>query len=347
MGSSLLRLSWHRTLSRTAVVAVGEFFRHCHRTLRPNCRALVGVLLPGWADSDSPRRDRRIFPSGCRTLPVRLGLPSLRPFLACNKTLLQPLANAIMPRTNRLSGYGGIFHLTHPCHNRDFLLIFGVDRNMTNQNPSWKKLQRLVIVKDGCPPRPYSTSEVIGRLEPRSMICHKGARMKATKLNIGCGNKRKEGFIGIDRFKTDATDIVLDIESQPLPFPDSSVQEVLMDNLIEHIMDIPAVMKEIHRVGVAGASVTVITPHFAGIGSWRDPTHVHHLSYFSMDHFEKQGACHYTGGGFKVLERRLSFGGLLGGMGRLIFLISPRHYEANWCFIFRPSTLRFILKVVK
>jgi hypothetical protein len=41
----------HRTSSGTVVVAVREFVRHWHRILRPNCRALVVALRPGWADS--------------------------------------------------------------------------------------------------------------------------------------------------------------------------------------------------------------------------------------------------------------------------------------------------------
>jgi REP-associated tyrosine transposase len=33
-----------------------------------------------------------------------------------------------MARANRLGGYGGIFHVTHRCHNREFLLKFALDR---------------------------------------------------------------------------------------------------------------------------------------------------------------------------------------------------------------------------
>ena len=106
-------------------------------------------------------------------------------------------------------------------------------------------------------------------------------------------------------------------------------------------------MKEIHRVCCDGAIVTVITPHFASASSWRDPTHLHHLSYFSMDHFERLGVAHYTGGGFRVVRRKLSFGGIFGTIARLIFMVSAVEYEKNWCFIFRPSTLTFVLKVVK
>lgn len=171
-------------------------------------------------------------------------------------------------------------------------------------------------------------------------------KRKYMKLNLGCGNKRKAGFLGVDSFQGEAVDITADITGK-LPFDDSAIDEVLMDNLIEHIPDIPSLMKEINRVCKNEAVVTIITPHFASVASWRDPTHVHHLSYFSMNHFEKRSVSHYTGGGFEVIERKLSFGGLLGNIGRLIFMISPQNYESNWCFIFRPSTLTYVLRVKK
>ena len=34
-----------------------------------------------------------------------------------------------MSRANRLSSQGGIFHVTHRCHNREFLLKFARDRD--------------------------------------------------------------------------------------------------------------------------------------------------------------------------------------------------------------------------
>lgn len=170
---------------------------------------------------------------------------------------------------------------------------------------------------------------------------------KTIRLNLGCGNKRKEGFLGIDRFPCAAVDLVADVTS-PLPFADSSVDAVWADNLIEHVADIPGLMREVHRICRYGAEVTVITPHYSSISSWNDPTHVHHLSYFSMDHFSRDAVVHYTGGGFKVDMRRLSFpGGVFGLIGRLAFSISPKWWESRLSFIFRASTLRFRLKVIK
>ena len=37
------------------------------------------------------------------------------------------------------------------------------------------------------------------------------------KLNLGCGNKKKDGFIGVDKFPCDAVDVISDL-SERLPF---------------------------------------------------------------------------------------------------------------------------------
>lgn len=167
------------------------------------------------------------------------------------------------------------------------------------------------------------------------------------KLNLGCGNKRLEGFLGLDRYPCAAADVLCDV-ARALPFRDGTVDEVMLDNFIEHVADVPRLMGEILRVCRTEARVVVITPHFTAFASWRDPTHVQHFSYFSMDYFEKPAASHYVGSGFRVEQKKLSFGGgLLGLIGRLIFMLSPEQYEKKYCFIFRASTLRFVLSVKK
>ena len=103
-----------------------------------------------------------------------------------------------------------------------------------------------------------------------------------------------DGFKGVDKYPCDGVDILSDI-TKTLPFDDETVDEILMDNVIEHILDIPALFMELGRICKKGAKISIITPHFASFDSWRDPTHVHHLSYFSMEHFEKLNVSHYTG----------------------------------------------------
>lgn len=167
------------------------------------------------------------------------------------------------------------------------------------------------------------------------------------RLNLGCGNKRMEGYLGIDRYPCTAAALLCDL-GRRLPFRDDSVDSFLLDNVVEHIADIPSLMMEIARIGKPGAQVTVITPHFTSLSSWKDPTHIHHLSYFSFDHFEKPSVSHYVGSGLRVVSRRLSFGGgLLGLIGRALFALSPETYEKKYCFLFRASTLHFQLEVVR
>jgi len=167
------------------------------------------------------------------------------------------------------------------------------------------------------------------------------------RINLGCGNKRLAGFIGVDRAPCEAAGLLCDV-ARPLPFRDDAIDGFYLDNLIEHVADIPALMAELVRTGRHRAKITIITPHFTSLSSWKDPTHIHHLSYFSFDHFEKLSVRHYVGSGVKVVARHLSFGGgLLGLIGRMIFTLSPEAYEKKYCFIFRASTLRFELEVVK
>jgi SAM-dependent methyltransferase len=167
------------------------------------------------------------------------------------------------------------------------------------------------------------------------------------KLNLGCGNHVHEGFTGVDRYPCAGARVLCDLTGT-LPFRDNAVDEVLLQHVVEHILDISALMREVVRIGKPGALVRVITPHFSSLGSWKDPTHIHHLSYFSMDHFEKPSAAHYTGGGLVVEARRLSFShSLLGFVGRLLFRWSPLGYEKHFCFVFRARSLEFELRVIK
>lgn len=166
------------------------------------------------------------------------------------------------------------------------------------------------------------------------------------KLNLGCGDRRRSGYLGVDQYVADGVDVIADIRR--MPFVADCADEILLDNVIEHIPDLVGLMKELVRVGRRGARIEVITPHFTAWASWRDPTHVHHLSYFSMDHFAHKWVADYAGARVEVAARRLSFGGgLLGLTGRLLFWLSPRQYEKKYCFLFRASTLYFDLRVIK
>ena len=47
------------------------------------------------------------------------------------------------------------------------------------------------------------------------------------KLNIGCGNKRVKGYLGVDKFRCDAADYICDIENEKLPFEDNVITAII------------------------------------------------------------------------------------------------------------------------
>ncbi len=109
----------------------------------------------------------------------------------------------------------------------------------------------------------------------------------AAKLNLGCGSKTVPGFLGVDRFQNEATDIVHDLEIFPWPFADNSIDYILMDNVLEHLADIVRTMEEIHRILKPRSLVQIIVPHATSTLAFADPTHKHYFTEESFYYFVK------------------------------------------------------------
>ena len=97
---------------------------------------------------------------------------------------------------------------------------------------------------------------------------------KPIKVNVACGQIRMENFIGIDKVKTDATDIVHNLDEIPWPFEDDSVDEIHCSHYVEHVKDLTSFVDEMHRIMKKGAKATIIAPYYASMRAIQDPTHV-------------------------------------------------------------------------
>jgi len=82
------------------------------------------------------------------------------------------------------------------------------------------------------------------------------------KLNLGCGANKLPGFINIDSVKEFNPDLVHDI-SQPLPYGDCSVDEIVADGLLEHFDKYARfiVFYEWARVLKVGGTVNLSVPN--------------------------------------------------------------------------------------
>lgn len=105
--------------------------------------------------------------------------------------------------------------------------------------------------------------------------------MGQVMVELGCGNKKQKGFIGVDIMPGPEVDIVCDLNGR-FPFEDSSVDHVRADNCLEHFKDKIATMNEIYRICRHGATVEIIVPSTDGRGAFMDPTHV---SYWNSNSF--------------------------------------------------------------
>lgn len=173
--------------------------------------------------------------------------------------------------------------------------------------------------------------------------------MAERSLDLGAGAViRVPGAIRADISRAVRPDVVADV-SKGLPFRTGSLAKVYCFDLVEHVVDLSALMTEIHRVSTPGARVLITTPHFSCANSYTDPTHRHHLGLRSFDFFAAGHQLHYySAARFRVVRRVLRFhGGIVDAIVRRIAARWPDWYEHRLSWIFPAWYLEFELEAVK
>jgi predicted SAM-dependent methyltransferase len=109
-------------------------------------------------------------------------------------------------------------------------------------------------------------------------------------LNLGCGGKKLDGYVNVDRVPNANPDVVLDIGRDVFPWPDNSVEGIQIWHVLEHMHPEQFIhcLKEMYRVCVAGALVGIIVPHPRHDVFVNDPTHVHAVTPAGMAIFSKK-----------------------------------------------------------
>jgi SAM-dependent methyltransferase len=177
-----------------------------------------------------------------------------------------------------------------------------------------------------------------------------GSGMKT--LVLGCGLQKPAGSIGIDMNPGTTADILYDLNRPPYPLKADHFERILCHDILEHLDDIVAVMREIHRIGAPGALVDIKTPHFSSILSWNDPTHRHHFSRTSFDYFthapDRWRTQFYTREKFATLTQELTFTRAPPSrLGHCLYTLSPRLYEHHFAWIFPAKGLHVVLQILK
>ena len=169
-------------------------------------------------------------------------------------------------------------------------------------------------------------------------------------LDVGAGRDRSApGAVTVDRVAATNPDVVHDLDRYPWPFETDSFDTIVCKDVIEHLADVVRAMEEFHRIGRPGARLHIMTPHFSCANSFTDPTHRHHLGYFSFDYFTGGNQWgFYTAARFRMAGRRLRFYGRYKNL-HVSWLANrfPRFYEEHLVWIFPAWYLWFELEIVK
>lgn len=111
------------------------------------------------------------------------------------------------------------------------------------------------------------------------------------KLNIGSGFTRIKDFINIDYVQCiddkgkKYTDIICNIEKEPLPFKDNSVDEIACYEVLEHLENLIFAMNEMWRVLKPEGFLKGKAPKEGGRGAIADPTHKRIFITDTFDYF--------------------------------------------------------------
>jgi predicted SAM-dependent methyltransferase len=111
------------------------------------------------------------------------------------------------------------------------------------------------------------------------------------KIDLGCGFRKPENYIGIDNREICRPDLVCDIENG-LPFNDNSISEIRAFDYLEHVHQnkVFFVMNEIWRVLIPQGKLELLIPSTDGRGAFQDFTHrsywnINSLWYWTIDEY--------------------------------------------------------------
>jgi hypothetical protein len=121
------------------------------------------------------------------------------------------------------------------------------------------------------------------------------------RLNLGCGNHKVDGWLNVDKVAACNPDQIVDLEALPWPWATDSVDEIVLNHVLEHLgaaTDIYlGIFKELYRICRNGSRITIVVPHPRHDHFLNDPTHVRPITEIGLLMFSQAANRHWIAAG--------------------------------------------------
>ena len=135
------------------------------------------------------------------------------------------------------------------------------------------------------------------------------------RLNFGCGRDYRDGWVNADVNPKVRADVYLNPKDGRIPFEDNTFDEILLDNVLEHIGRdrIFTFLDELHRISRAGAILRIYVPHYTSVFAYANLSHCTTFAIGAFDCCTSEGGIgsseRYGKAVFRVRRQRLLFFG--------------------------------------
>jgi SAM-dependent methyltransferase len=186
---------------------------------------------------------------------------------------------------------------------------------------------------------------------------------RKVRLNIGMGQRPREGYYGLDRLELPGVDVVADLEESLAALPDNSIEAILAYHILEHVVNFLPLLKELHRVVEPNGQLEIVSPHFSNPYGYSDPTHVRFFGLYSFYYFSDEADQRVRKIPAFYLPERFVVESVSITLMPTLLLVKPIRrlatrifnsslrmldwFERSWCRRFPADSIRYVIRVKK
>ena len=174
-------------------------------------------------------------------------------------------------------------------------------------------------------------------------------------IDLGCGNSKVPGTIGVDFNPRTQADINHNLNEFPYPFEDNYADQIICNDVLEHVDDFVKVVEEIWRIGKSGCEIKITGPFMSSVNYYSDPTHKRSFTSRSLDYFIKDSdrrKYSYSPVEFELLSVEYDPDQMKVRRGFHLWMLNwanknKKKYEDRYAFIYPVYQIHFLLKILK